>query len=167
MNLLKSLKKASVAAVATAGVLTASPALADYPNDKAVKMIIPFGAGGGADSIGRVFAAALQESLGQDIVAQNFTGTAGTVGAGQVAAANPDGYTIGWIPIGPLATQPHLRDLPYDKDSFKTVCNVTQANVVLMTTDATGYNTLEDVVAAAKEESLVYIGSPGSIPHVA
>ena len=159
--------RASVAAVATAGVLTASPALADYPNDKAVTMIIPFGAGGGADSIGRVFAAALQESLGQDIVAQNFTGTAGTVGAGQVAAANPDGYTIGWIPIGPLATQPHLRDLPYDKDSFKTVCNVTQANVVLMTTDATGYNTLEDVVAAAKEESLVYIGSPGSIPHVA
>ena len=169
MNLFKSMKTASAAAMVACSALTATPALADYPADKAVTMIIPFGAGGGADSIGRVFAAALQQELSQNIVAQNFTGTAGTVGAGAVASADADGYTIGWIPIGPLATQPHLRNLPYDKDSFKTVCNVTQANVVLMTTEATGYNNVDDVVGAAKENpnGLVYIGSPGSIPHVA
>ena len=169
MKLLNSNKRIAAALLIAAGTLTTTPTLAEYPNDKAVTMIIPFGAGGGADSIGRVFAAALHEELGQDIVAQNFTGTAGTVGAGAVASAEADGYTIGWIPIGPLATQPHLRNLPYDQNSFRTVCNVTQANVVLMTTNTTGYETVADVVDAAKANpwGLVYIGSPGSIPHVA
>ncbi len=170
MNLLTSIKHTSLAALIVASTLVTSPAaMAEFPKDKAITMVIPFGAGGGADSIGRVFAVAMQEVLGQDIIAKNFTGTAGTVGAGQVAGAKGDGYTIGWIPIGPLATQPHLRNLPYDKDSFKTVCNVTQANVVLMTTEATGWNTLDDFIAAAKEKpgDLVYVGSPGSIPHVA
>lgn len=147
----------------------AAPTFADFPNDKPVTMIIPFGAGGGADTTGRLVAATMSKTLGQDIIVKNYTGTAGTVGTGAVAAADPDGYTVGFIPIGPMATQPHLRNLQYGPESFELVCRTTKANVVLMTADESGINSIEEAVTAAKKNpgKLVYVASPGSIPHVA
>jgi tripartite-type tricarboxylate transporter receptor subunit TctC len=81
---------AAVAGLAT----TAMPSMAaDFPT-KPVTLIIPYGAGGGTDTMGRVFAKALGNELGQPVVVVNRKGGGGSVGASFLKNAAPDGYTI-------------------------------------------------------------------------
>lgn len=65
-----------------------------YPN-KAITMVVPFAAGGPTDTLARIFAAALQQRLGQTVVVENTTGAAGTIGTGRIVRSAPDGYTLG------------------------------------------------------------------------
>ena len=65
----------------------------DYPSRK-IKMLLPFGAGGGGDVLGRLLADRMGNRLGQTIYVENRTGAAGTIGAQQAATSPPDGYTI-------------------------------------------------------------------------
>ena len=93
-------------------VLAATNAVAqEYPSGP-VTVIVPFGAGGGADSVMRAMQNRFGEILGGDVVVRNVAGAGGTVGAAEVAAASADGQTLGFLPIGPATTQPHLRNLP-------------------------------------------------------
>ena len=57
-------------------------------------MIVPFGAGGPADTIGRIVAEGMRGSLGQPVVVENVVGASGTIGVGRVAGAPADGYTL-------------------------------------------------------------------------
>ena len=85
--------------LAAASVLSARPAAAqDYPAQP-IQMIVPWGAGGGTDAVGRVFASLLQEDLGVPVNVVNRTGGSGVVGHSAIANAEPDGYTIGIMTI--------------------------------------------------------------------
>src|SRR6478735_4456316 len=64
-----------------------------YPS-RPVTMIVPFGAGGPADAIGRIVAEGMRGSLGQPVVIENVVGASGTIGVGRVAGAPADGYTL-------------------------------------------------------------------------
>lgn len=77
-------------------VLAASPALAQYP-EKAINLIVPWGAGGGTDATGRIVATLLEKELGQPINVINRTGGGGIVGHTEISYAPPDGYTLGVI----------------------------------------------------------------------
>src|SRR5947209_13790674 len=80
----------------------AVPALAqDYPN-KPIRVIVPFGPGGGGDIVGRIFGQYLQEKLGQSVVIENKPGAAGTLGNELIARAEKDGYTIGVMTAGQI-----------------------------------------------------------------
>lgn len=81
--------------VAAAVALAAGPAWAAWPNDKPIKIIVPYSAGGGFDTIVRNFAPALEKALGAEVVPENVPGAGGTKGAATVYRAKPDGYTIG------------------------------------------------------------------------
>ncbi len=89
---------------AAAALFAVSPALAqqdpaaDYPN-RPVKIIVSVPAGGGVDTVTRIFAAGLQQHLGQPFVIENRGGAGGNLGAEAVYTADPDGYTL-------LASQP-------------------------------------------------------------
>src|SRR3954462_11164724 len=91
-------------ALIAAVLMTTSPALAqqdpaaDYPN-RPVKIVVSVPAGGGVDTVTRIFAAKLQQRLGQPFVIENRGGAGGNLGAEAVFVAEPDGYTL-------LATQP-------------------------------------------------------------
>jgi tripartite-type tricarboxylate transporter receptor subunit TctC len=63
-----------------------------YPS-RAITIVVPFGAGGPADTIGRIVAEGMREPLGQPVIIENVTGASGTIGVGRVAAAPADGYT--------------------------------------------------------------------------
>ena len=82
-----------VAALAlTVGLATPAPAQ-EWPQ-KSIRVIVPFGPGGGADIIGRIIAQSLQEKLGQPVVIENRPGAAGNLAMEIAAKTAPDGYTL-------------------------------------------------------------------------
>jgi tripartite-type tricarboxylate transporter receptor subunit TctC len=80
---------------------------------KPVAIIVPYSPGGGTDTVGRLLAKALEEKWGQTVIVDNRTGGSGSVGAGIVARAEPDGHTMVLAVTG-IAINPHLMKLPYD-----------------------------------------------------
>src|SRR5882672_10783463 len=87
-----------VAGLATGSIRAQTDPAADYPN-KPVKIVVSVPAGGGVDTVTRIFAAKLQQRLGQPFVIENRGGAGGNLGAEAAYVADPDGYTL-------LATQP-------------------------------------------------------------
>jgi tripartite-type tricarboxylate transporter receptor subunit TctC len=64
-----------------------------YPS-RSITMVVPFAAGGPVDTLARIVAERMRTSLGQPVVIENVTGAGGSIGAGRVARAVPDGYTL-------------------------------------------------------------------------
>src|SRR5690606_11826973 len=89
-----SLKKTLISFAMGCSVLASGTAWsADYPS-KAIRLIVPYSAGGGADNAARIIAKALGDTLKQPIVIENKAGASGSIGATQVARAPADGYTL-------------------------------------------------------------------------
>jgi tripartite-type tricarboxylate transporter receptor subunit TctC len=99
--------------IALAATLATAAALAEYP-EKPVTIVVPFAAGGPTDKVARDFAEVLRKGLNnQTVIIENVGGAGGTLGAGKVAKAAPDGHTLLLHHIG-MATSPGLyRSLPY------------------------------------------------------
>lgn len=159
----------AAACMAAAGMMGVADVRAAYP-ERPVTMIVVFPPGGSTDLIGRAMQPAFGRALGVDVVVKNSGGGGGTIGTAEIAAARPDGYTIGLSPIGPTTTQPHLRSLPYDTlTSLTPICRVYNSWVFMTTAKDQPFQTLDDLVSKAKAEPRAVIyGSPapGSIPHV-
>ena len=88
-------RKVAGAAMVACGVLAVQGAAwADSWPTKSVTMVVPYSAGGPTDTVARLVAEKMSGDLGQQIIVENVGGAGGTLGAGQVAAAEADGYTI-------------------------------------------------------------------------
>lgn len=106
--------KKVIAAVAVSLFALAGAAQAqDYPN-KTVTMIVPFSAGGPTDTVARLIAQSMGNTLKQQVIIENVGGAGGTLGAGRVARAAPDGYTVLMHHIGHATSATLYRKLPYD-----------------------------------------------------
>ncbi len=116
-----------------------------------ITIVVPFAAGGPTDTVTRQIAGPMGEALGQQIIVTNVAGAGGTVAAGQVAAAAPDGLTVLMHHIG-MSTAPSLYpDLEYDPlTSFKTVGLVTEVPMTIIGAAQFEPNTLEELVAYVK-----------------
>ncbi|MEZ5738059.1 MAG: tripartite tricarboxylate transporter substrate binding protein [Burkholderiaceae bacterium] len=144
-------------------------AQAAYP-EKPITIMVAWAAGGATDLVARAIQPVFSQKLGTDLIIKNVAGAAGTIGTAEAARAEPDGYTVLITPTGPMTTQPHLRKIPYDIDSFAPVGRVAVTEVVMMATKASGIKTLEDVIKAAKAEpGKLKFGSAGAgtLPHIA
>lgn len=142
-------------ALAAAVGLGALPAQAqsDYPN-KAVKVLTGFPPGQATDTLGRIIAVKLQESLGQSFYVDNKAGAAGIIATQQAAAATPDGYTLLLTSSGPLAVNPGLYSkLPYDpvKD-FLPVAGIAIVPEVLVVNPDVPVKDVKELVALAKAQ---------------
>src|SRR3954471_19888951 len=84
-----------------------------YPN-RAIKLIVPFAAGGNTDVVGRLTASYMQKALNVNVVVENRAGAGGINGTDAVAKAAPDGYTLCLCGIGPITVAPATEKLPYD-----------------------------------------------------
>ncbi len=122
----------------------------DYPT-KPVRLIEPFGAGGGPDLVGRVLAQKLTELWGQPVTVENVPGAGATAGPAQVAKSPADGYTLLVNTSAQAYSAALLKNLPYDplKD-FIPVAPLTSQPYVLVTGKMTGITTVGELVAAAK-----------------
>lgn len=134
-----------------------------YPS-KVVRMVIPFAAGGGADGVARIIAAPLGEALGQNVVLDNRAGAGGTIGAGIVANADPDGHTILLAATGPNAVAPSIyRNLPYHPlNSFAAISRISVQPSIIVVNAGLGVKTVSDLIALAKAKpGALMFGSPG------
>ena len=124
----------SRAAGLTAGaVLLATTALAQSYPERQITMVVPFAAGGPTDTVGRLIADKMSEELGQQVIIENVGGAGGTLGAQQVAGADPDGYTILLHHIGMATSETLYRDLPYETlEAFDPVGLVTEVPMTLV-----------------------------------
>jgi tripartite-type tricarboxylate transporter receptor subunit TctC len=140
--------------LAAAGFLAfgvTSVAAQSYPT-RTITMVIPFAAGGPTDTVGRLIAESMSKNLGQQVVIENVVGAGGTRAPGQVAKANPDGYTILTHHIG-MSTAPTLyRKLPFDvlKD-FETIGLVTDAPMSLIARPTLEAKNFAEALAYVKE----------------
>jgi tripartite-type tricarboxylate transporter receptor subunit TctC len=143
-------------------------AFAAYP-DKSIRMIVPFAAGGNADLVGRLMAEGMSPTLGQTIVVENRAGAGGSLGAGQVAAAPPDGYTLLIGSNGPLTVNPFVQaKLTYDpiKD-FVAVGLANLAPHAIVLHESVPAKTVPELVALSKQKTITIATSgAGSAGHM-
>jgi tripartite-type tricarboxylate transporter receptor subunit TctC len=134
----------------------------DYPQ-RPIRVIVPFGPGGGADIIGRIVAQSLQEKLGQPVVIENRPGAAGTLGNEAVARADKDGYTLGIMTAGQIIAAVMNKSLRYDAlGAFDPVSQVATAGLIIVTRPDFPANDVKDLIAAAKANpGKVSFASPG------
>lgn len=160
---------ASVAALALCVVT--GPTNAAYP-DRPIRLVVPFGPGGGTDILARMVADHLSRELGQTVVVENKPGAGGTIGTDFVAKAKPDGYTLLMGTNATLALAPGLyKHLPYDPARDLTpVASVASGPSILVVNPSVPATDVQSLVAYLKSKpgELNY-GSAGngSMAHIA
>jgi tripartite-type tricarboxylate transporter receptor subunit TctC len=139
-----------VAACAGNGGTGAGAPSGGYP-DQSITIVVPFSAGGPTDTVTRMIAEPMAAKLGAKIVVQNVEGAGGTVGAGEVARAEPDGYTVLMHHIG-MSTAPALyQNLGFKPlENFQTVGLVTEVPMTVIARKDFAPATLQDLVTHVK-----------------
>ncbi len=158
-------------ATLSAGLVSKAYAQTDYPN-KPVRLIVPFTPGGVTDASARLVAEQMSKRLGQQMIVENKPGASGNIGTSQVAAAEPDGYTLVLGFDGTIVINPHVfPSIPFDpvKD-FAPVGKIGDAILILVAHPSVTANNVNELIALSKTEpnGLNYGTSGlGSTPHIA
>ncbi|MBS0389768.1 MAG: tripartite tricarboxylate transporter substrate binding protein [Proteobacteria bacterium] len=154
---------AALATLALAGAMPPAHAQGSFPN-KPITFVVPYPAGGANDMLGRMIGQKMGDALGAANIVDNRPGAGALLGAGIVARAPADGYTL---LVGGLATHaasPHLIKADYDplKD-FEPIGMIGRAPIIAITYNDSPYKSLKDVVdAARKDPQGVMYGSSGN-----
>ena len=137
---------------------------ADWPAQP-IHIIVSFGAGGGADIIGRILADAMQERLSKPVIVENKPGAGGILGNELVAHAAPDGYTLGIMTAGQIIAAVTRKDMPYDTAALTPVAQVASASLLMVAFPDFPANTVKELVDAAKADpGKIVFASPSSPP---
>ena len=125
----------------------------DYPS-RPIRIIVPYAPGGGADTVARIVARRVTDTIGQPLVIENRTGAGSILGTDAVAKAEPDGYTLLLGQSGPISINPAVyKDLRYDpvKD-FAPVTMTTAYPYILVVNAKLPARSLPEFVALAKSQ---------------
>lgn len=155
--------KAAAAFFASVSIMNCATAQESFPKEP-IQLVIPF-APGDTDKMLRPIADRMRDALGQPVILQYKPGAGGGVGAGQVAAAKPDGYTLAGSSPGALVIVPLAnKDMKYQTESFAPVAAFSKGAFLILVPGDSPYQTLKDFVDAAKEKpaSITY-GSSGTM----
>ncbi|MFZ0607493.1 MAG: tripartite tricarboxylate transporter substrate binding protein [Xanthobacteraceae bacterium] len=143
----------------------------DFPT-RPVRIVVAFPPGGPTDFVGRVVADKMTQLLGQRVYIDNKPGANGTLGGGDVAKSDPDGYSLFLTTAGAVTVSPHIQaNMPFDTfRDFAPVALVTKVTEVLVVSPKLGIKSVKELVALAKAKpgtvtfASTGIGSP---PHLA
>ena len=167
MNRKLTLATIAASAMLLAALLIAGPARAQAWPTKPVRLIIPFGAGGTSDTLGRIVAQKLTETLKQPFIPENRGGAGGSIGSEMVAKAAPDGYTLVVSGVASHVVVTALSKVPYDpvKD-FSHIALFGGPPSVFAVYPPVPAKDLKEFVALAKASPGKYsYGSPGNGSH--
>lgn len=141
---------AGAAVVACASLAVPGVALAQGYPEKQITIVAPTGPGSLVDILARLIADGMRETWGQQVIVKNVTGAGGSIGATQVAGAEADGYTLGFVPAN-LTTHPYLYDIGYDvRTDFAPVVRVAGASMVHYVTNDLGIGSEAEFIAYAE-----------------
>ena len=161
--------KSLFAATAFAATLFAGTAYAEYP-ERTITMVVPFSAGGPTDTVARLIAESMSKDLGQQIIVENVGGAGGTLGAGRVASADADGYTMLLHHIGMATSATLYRNLAYKPlEAFDYVGLVTEVPMTIVARKDFEPNDLKgliDYVKANKDKVTVANAGIGAASHL-
>lgn len=136
-----------------------------YP-ERAITMVVPFGPGSVTDLLARIAAKGMGDSLGQSIVVHNKAGAGGNIGAAEVAAAAPDGYTLLVGPTSTNAVNPSLfSNIKFGIDDFTPISNIATVPNVLVVHPDLPVKSVAEFIALSKKRQLSYAstGNGGSM----
>ncbi len=140
----------------------------EYPN-RAIRLIVPYPAGGPTDILGRITAQRLQVALGQPVVVENRAGGVTMIGADAVAKAAPDGYTLLMATSIPIVNTVVFKKTPYKAADFALVAGIARTPNVLTIHPSVPAQNVEQLVAFGKANpgklNNVILG-PGSLTHL-
>jgi tripartite-type tricarboxylate transporter receptor subunit TctC len=136
------------AAVGLALAASASAFAQAFPN-RPITMIVPWGAGGGTDATARIIGSLLEKELGQPVNVVNRTGGSGVVGHQAIAAAAPDGYTIGMITVE-ITMMHHQKLTELNPTSYTPIALVNLDPAGFQVRADSPYKSMNDVIAAIK-----------------
>src|SRR5262245_6629315 len=146
--------------------------LAEVFPDRAVKFVVPFPAGGPADTISRIVTEKMATVLGQTIVIENRSGAGGLTGITSVAKAEPDGYTIASAPSRGHAVNLNLSETKpvHPLKGLALITQIVSVPEILVVNEKVPVKTLADLIALAKAQpgKLVFASTGlGGMPHMA
>ncbi|WP_426235947.1 tripartite tricarboxylate transporter substrate-binding protein [Pararhizobium sp. DWP1-1-3] len=156
-------------ALAAVSLISVSASAQTYP-DRTITMVVPFSAGGPTDTVARLVAESMSKDLGQQIVVENVGGAGGSLGAGRVAQADPDGYTVLLHHIGMATSATLYRKLAYDTlNAFEYVGLVTDVPMTIVARkdfEPKDLQGLIDYVKANKDTVTVANAGIGAASHL-
>src|SRR3984957_13973061 len=161
-------------ALALAATLLAAPAFLgtrclaqDYPA-RAVRIIVPFGAGGPADVTARLLGNAMQQSFGQPFVVENHTGAGGVIGTLEVVKSPPDGYTLLMMSNTQTANESLVPSRKYElMRDLAPIAPINYSDLVIVVHPSVAAKTLAEFIALAKSQpgKLNYASSGQGTPY--
>jgi tripartite-type tricarboxylate transporter receptor subunit TctC len=165
-------RPAAVAGALTAILLAVPLATYDARSQTArtTKLIVPFPAGGSADTLARLLADQIGRTRGATLIVENRPGAGAVIGYEAVSRAAPDGNTL-LVNAPSFVINPQLRTVNYDPlTGFEPICYLVRLPLVIVVNTASPYRTLSDLLTAARakpgELSLASVG-PATIQHIA
>ena len=157
----------AIAAIWT-GLGIASAACAESYPERAIKLVVPFPAGGATDTIARLVAHQVSSALRQTVIVENRGGAGGSIAARAVAAASPDGYTLMMAAVSTFGTAPLLYKLDFDPvRAFAPVATVAVDQGAMVVNPSLPMKTVQDLVQYAKANpgKMNYGSAIGIGPH--
>ena len=127
-------------------------------------MVVPWGAGGGADTACRLVCQYMEQELGCTIVINNVTGGGGSIGLNQMLKAAPDGMTYAYVANTDSNGNIMLEGVTYDVNSFAPTCRFANDPHVLVASNASGITDLEGLIAAGQDGTTLW-GIGGAWTH--
>jgi tripartite-type tricarboxylate transporter receptor subunit TctC len=164
-------RAAGLAVLCVVGGIVVGPAHAQYP-ERGITLIVPYGAGGGTDITARLLAKDVEPVLGKPVTVENRSGGGGWVGWGALAAAKPDGYTLGYLNVPSMYAGylDHLHHRKETLESFTPLMNhVIDYNVWAVRSDSP-FRTVSEVIEAGKktpDEITIAAYGAGGDDHIA
>jgi tripartite-type tricarboxylate transporter receptor subunit TctC len=142
---------------------TAAPPLRaqDWPQQP-IRLVVAFGAGGGADIIARIVGEAMETRLHKPVIIDNKPGAGGIIGNEFVARATPDGYTLGMMTAGQIISAVTRKDMPYETATLTPIAQVASAGLLIAVRPDFAAGSTKELIALAKAQpGKVVFASPG------
>jgi tripartite-type tricarboxylate transporter receptor subunit TctC len=152
-----------ILATALTLIITANFAVAadEYPT-KPISFLIPFGAGGSADLMGRALANGTEGVLGQSIVAINRPGAGGGIMYTALKSSAADGYTVGWNSTS-ILTSTNIGNVPFKYTAFTQVCRIGYTPMPIVVRTDSPWKTFQEFISYAKKNpGKIKIGNAGT-----